>query len=95
MAYCPDTKSLIYTGTGCQLWILDLDKGQWRKAMQSPPEHGSMGRTIVYDPSKKRMLIVGGGRLDAWTKGKSPEPVRRQAHSQGRAPHSRAGCRGA
>jgi hypothetical protein len=73
MAYCPDTHSLIYTGTGCQLWILDLDRNTWRKAKHSPPEHGSMGRTIFYDPSQKRMLIVGGGRLDAWTKGKAPE----------------------
>jgi hypothetical protein len=73
MAYCPDTKSLIYTGTGGQLWIFDPGKSEWRKARQSPPQHGSMGRTIFYDPSKKRMLIVGGGRLDAWTKGKAPE----------------------
>lgn len=73
MAYCPDIRSLIYSGSGCQLWILDLDKEQWRKAKQSPPMHGSMGRTIFYDPSKKRMLLVGGGRLDAWTKGEAPE----------------------
>ena len=25
MAYCPDTKSLIYTGADCQLWIFELD----------------------------------------------------------------------
>ena len=73
MAYCPETKSIIYTGAGCQLWILDLDKDHWRKAKQSPPAHGSMGRTIFYDPTKKRMLIAGGGQLDAWTKGKAPE----------------------
>jgi hypothetical protein len=73
MAYSPETKSLIYSGTGCQLWIFDLETNRWRKAKQSPPEHGSMGRTIFYDPSRKRMLIVGGGRLDAWTKGKAPE----------------------
>lgn len=73
MAYCPDTKSLIYTGTGGQLWMLDADKGCWRKVKQSPPQRTSMGRTIFYDPSKKRMLIVGGGRLDAWTTGKAPE----------------------
>lgn len=73
MAYCPDTKSLLYSGTGCKLWIFDLEKNQWRKAKQSPPEHGSMGRTVFYDPAKKRMLLVGGGRLDAWMKGKAPE----------------------
>jgi hypothetical protein len=73
MAYCPDTNSLIYSGTGCQLWIFDMETSRWRKAKQSPPEHGSMGRTIFHDPSTKRMLIVGGGRLDAWTKGKAPE----------------------
>jgi hypothetical protein len=73
MAYCPDTRSLIYSGTGCRLWIFDIDKKQWRKAKESPPEHGSMGRTIFYDPMNKRMLIAGGGRLDAWMKGKAPE----------------------
>jgi hypothetical protein len=73
MAYCPDIHSMIYTGTGCQIWVLDLDKGRWRKAKQSPPQHGSMGRTIFYDPTQKRMLILGGGRLDAWMKGKAPE----------------------
>src|SRR5262245_14463944 len=43
MAYCPDTRSLIYTGTGCQVWVFDLDKAKWRKAKNSPPSHGSMG----------------------------------------------------
>jgi hypothetical protein len=73
MAYCPDTKSLIYTGTGGQLWILDPEKNEWRKAKESPRQHTSMGRTIFYDPSKKRMLLVGGGVLDAWMKGDAPE----------------------
>ena len=73
MAYCPDTKSLIYAGTACQLWILDLDKNLWRKAKESPPPHRSMGRTIFYDPAKKRMLIAGGGQLDAWTQNKAPD----------------------
>jgi squalene-hopene/tetraprenyl-beta-curcumene cyclase len=73
MAYCPDTHSLIYSGTGCQLWILDLNRNAWRKAKESPPTHGSMGRTIFHDPPRKRMLIAGGGRLDAWTRGKAPE----------------------
>jgi hypothetical protein len=73
MAYCPDTQSLIYTGAGSQLWIFELARGRWRKAKQSPPRHGSMGRTIFYDPSQKRMLVAGGGVLDAWMKGKAPE----------------------
>jgi hypothetical protein len=73
MAYCPDTRSLVYTGSGCQLWLLDLKQKQWRKAKQSPPKHGSMGRTIFYDPTGKRMLLAGGGALDAWMKGKAPE----------------------
>jgi hypothetical protein len=73
MAYCPDTHSIIYTGAGCQLWVFELDKGRWRKAKRSPPPHGSMGRTIFYDPSGKRTLVVGGGALDAWTKGEAPE----------------------
>lgn len=73
MAYCPETRSLIYSGTGCRLWIFDLDKNEWRQSRQSPPEHGSMGRTLFYDPANKRMLIAGGGQLDAWMKGKAPE----------------------
>ena len=73
MAYCPDTKELIYTGANGQLWILNPEKGQWRKAKNSPPPRTSMGRTIFYDPTKKRMLIAGGGQLDAWQKGKAPE----------------------
>ena len=97
MAYCPDTKSIIYAGTGRQLWILDLgaiekgsdpqrnprsskqpdDGGQtpfrWRKAKASPPPRTAMGQTIFYDPTHRRMLIVGGGQLDAWAKGKALE----------------------
>ena len=73
MAYCPDTKSIVYAGSGRQLWIFDLEKGQWRKAKQSPPARPSSGQTIVYDPSHRRMLIAGGGPLDGWKKGKAPE----------------------
>src|SRR5262249_49992225 len=73
MAYCPDTKSLIYADHGRQLWILDPAKGEWRKAKNSPPTRTAMGQTIFYDPVRKRMLIVGGGTLDAWTKGPAPE----------------------
>jgi hypothetical protein len=73
MAYCPDTKSIIYAGSGRQLWILDPAKGQWRKAKQSPPARTAMGQTIFYDPPRQRMLIVGGGPLDGWKKGKAAE----------------------
>ncbi len=73
MAYCPDIKSLVYSGNNGQIWILDLSKGEWRKAKQSPPQRTSFGRTICYDPSKKRMLLIGGGRLDAWQKGEARE----------------------
>jgi hypothetical protein len=72
MAYCPDTKSFVYSGGAGQLWILELD-GAWRKAKESPPSRTSMGRTISYDPTRKRMLLIGGGRLDAWQKGEALE----------------------
>jgi hypothetical protein len=72
MAYCPDIDALVYTGTGRQLWVLDLAKGQWRKARHSPPQRPSMGQTIVYDPSHRRMLLVGGGPLDGWKKDARP-----------------------
>jgi hypothetical protein len=73
MAYCPDTKSLIYTGADSQLWVFELTRGAWRKAKASPPRHTSMGRTIFYDPSNKCLLLAGGGVLDAWMKGNAPE----------------------
>jgi hypothetical protein len=73
MAYCPDTKSMIYSAGDGQVWILDLAKGEWRKAKQSPPLRTTFGRTICYDPTKKRMLLIGGGRLDAWQKGEARE----------------------
>jgi hypothetical protein len=31
------------------------------------------GQTIFYDPTQRRMLIVGGGPLDGWQKGKALE----------------------
>ena len=37
MAYCPDTKAIVYAGADGQVWILDSAKGQWRKAKHSPP----------------------------------------------------------
>jgi hypothetical protein len=71
MAYCPDTKTLIYSSNNRQLWILDPAKGEWRKAKQSPPRRSSSGQTIFYDPSQRRMLLLGGGPLDGWKNGKS------------------------
>jgi hypothetical protein len=73
MAYCPDTKSLVYSASDGQIWILDLASGQFRKSKASPPQRTAMGRTIFYDPPRRRMILVGGGPLDAWTKGKAPE----------------------
>jgi hypothetical protein len=75
MAYCPDIGSLVYAGYRRQLWIFDPARKQWRKAKQSPPERTAFGQTIFYDAPRKRMLIVGGGPLDGWQKGKA-EPFR-------------------
>ncbi len=58
MAYCPDTRSIIYTGKG-KIWIFDLPTGRWRKGKHDVPTGGG-GQTIVYDPPRKRMLIAGG-----------------------------------
>jgi hypothetical protein len=73
MAYCPDVKALVYSGHDGQLWLLDVAGGGWRKAKQSPPPRTAFGRTVCYDPTRKRMLLLGGGRLDAWQKGKALE----------------------
>src|SRR5262245_36468651 len=73
MAYCPDIRALVYSGHDGQLWILDLAGGMWRKARQSPPPRTAFGRTVCYDPTRKRMLLLGGGRLDGWQKGKALE----------------------
>jgi hypothetical protein len=73
MAYCPDIKSLVYAGSGRQLWILDPATGKWRKAKHSPPRRSASGQTLSYDPTHQRMLIVGGGPLDGWQKGKALE----------------------
>jgi len=72
MAYCPDIHSLVYAGSNRQIWILDLEKGEWRKAKNSPPRRSASGQTIFYDPPRKRMLILGGGQLDAWKKKEAP-----------------------
>jgi hypothetical protein len=73
MAYCPDTRSLVYAGFGRQLWLLDPASGRWRKARESPPPRPCMGQTLFYDRSQRRMLIVGGGPLDGWAKGKATQ----------------------
>jgi hypothetical protein len=74
MAYCPDTKTIVFTaGTNHQLWLLDPAKGQFRKAKESPPLRGAAGSTIFYDPTQKRMLIAGGGPLEGqFNQAKSP-----------------------
>ena len=74
MAYCPDTKTIVFTsGTNHQLWLLDPAKGQFRKAKESPPVRGAAGSTIFYDPTQKRMLIAGGGPLEGqFNQAKSP-----------------------
>jgi hypothetical protein len=73
MCYCPDAKALVYAGADGQVWVMGTDKGEWRKARASPPVRTAMGRTAFYDPSKKRVLLAGGGRLDAWQKGEARE----------------------
>src|SRR5262249_20821123 len=64
MAYCPNIKTIVYAGNRRQLFILDPKTGRWRKAKHSPPERTAFGQTIFYDPSHRRILIVGGGPLD-------------------------------
>jgi hypothetical protein len=74
MAYCPDTKSIVFvSGSNRQLWIMDVATGQFRKAKQSLPTRGGAGSTIFYDPTQKRMLIAGGGPLEGqFNQAKSP-----------------------
>src|SRR5262249_40870539 len=73
MVWCPDTKTLLYAGFGRQLWVLDPAKGRWRKARNSPPPRTAFGQTLSWDPVNRRVLIVGGGPLDAWKKSKAAE----------------------
>ena len=73
MAHCPATDTIIYAAADRQVWILGLEDGQWRKARQSPPARTTMGQTIFYDPPRRRMLLAGGGALDAWAKGEATE----------------------
>ena len=64
MAYCPDTKSLVYAGHG-KIWILDIASGQWRKSRTELPRY-HMGMTVFYDAPRKRVLLAGGGLYDKW-----------------------------
>lgn len=59
MAWCPDTKSIVYAGHG-KVWIFDTATGQWRTAKEKLPRT-HMGMTVFHDPPRKRMLLVGGG----------------------------------
>lgn len=62
LAYCPDTRSIVYTGHG-KIWILDIAKGQWRRSKEDLPR-SHMGMTVFHDAPRKRMLLVGGGTYD-------------------------------
>ena len=73
MAYSPEAESLVYSAADGKIWMLDLKSGQFRVAKNSPPPRTAMGRTIFNDPVRKRMILVGGGRLDAWQQGPAPE----------------------
>jgi hypothetical protein len=64
MAYCPDTRSIIYAGHG-KIWILPLATGQWRKSKTDLPRY-HMGMTVFYDAPRKRVLMAGGGTYDKW-----------------------------
>jgi hypothetical protein len=59
MAYCPDTKSIVYEGHG-SIWIFDLASEQWRKSKQMLAGYPAE-TTVFYDPPRRRMLLVGGG----------------------------------
>lgn len=64
MAWCPDTKSIVYAGHG-KIWLLDIASGQWRQAKNHlPRDH--MGMTVFHDPPRRRMLLVGGGAYGKW-----------------------------
>jgi len=73
MAYSPEANALVYSAAEGKLWMLDITTGQFRQAKHSPPTRTAMGRTIFHDPVRKRMILAGGGRLDAWSQGPAPE----------------------
>jgi hypothetical protein len=64
MAYCPDTRSIVYAGHG-KIWILDIATGQWRRGKNDLPRY-HMGMTVFHDAPRKRMLLAGGGNYDKW-----------------------------
>ena len=64
MAYCPETKSIVYAGHG-KIWVLDVGKGEWRKVKTELPRY-HMGMTVFHDAPRKRMLLAGGGTYDKW-----------------------------
>ncbi|MBI3831656.1 MAG: hypothetical protein HY291_19200 [Planctomycetes bacterium] len=64
MAYCPDTKSIVYAGHG-KIWIMDTGTGQWRVAKNDLPR-SHMGMSVILDAPRKRMLLAGGGTYGAW-----------------------------
>jgi hypothetical protein len=73
MAYCPDIKSMVYVSNNRQVWIMDIANGQFRKAKQSPSVRPASGVCIFYDPTRRRMLIAGGGPLEGqFNEAKSP-----------------------
>lgn len=73
MAWSPRTREIIYAAADRQVWILNLDTEEWRKSRSSPPQRTAMGQTVFYDPPRGRMLLAGGGLLDAWQKGEALE----------------------
>jgi hypothetical protein len=64
MAYCPDTKAIVYAGHG-KVWFLDLASGQWRKGKADLPRY-HMGMTVFHDAPRKRLLLAGGGNYNKW-----------------------------
>jgi hypothetical protein len=64
MAYCPETKSIVYAEHG-KVWVLDIAAGQWRKGKMDLPQF-HMGMTVFHDAPRKRMLLAGGGYYDKW-----------------------------
>jgi hypothetical protein len=64
MAYCPDTRSIVYAGHG-KVWILDVATGQWRQGKTELPRY-HMGMTVFHDAPRKRMLLAGGGTYGKW-----------------------------
>ncbi len=64
MAYCPNTKSIVYAGHG-KIWILPIATGQWRQGKMDLPRY-HMGMTVFYDAPRKRLLLAGGGTYGKW-----------------------------